>query len=758
MIATNLARLLGYSDRLTVRAGESIEFKISAAAGVPYSAQLVRLINGDTQSDHADFKEIEISDPVNGDYTGRYQAVLPGSCVVVKDVGPIGRLDSFTLGVRVVPTLLVDDRQHLFGRWDTRSHTGWSLVINEQGYLAFIINNGQGGVCTSVTSEQVLKLKQWYQVSVRVDGNANLITLDCEEIPLTPIHVIDTVVQRSSTKLLQRIPATNTPLVMAAAFGGYDSTGRVMPEHCFNGRLEAPFIYKGVLTDIELAGVSIGECPMALLSRLIAHWDFSLGMDGTTIQDCSSNQLNGTTHNLPLRAVKSCRWDGSVTYWKERPSHYAAIHFHCDDLYDCGWLTDITYDIPDQLRSGIYALRLRQGESEDYIPFFVGAPKNKPQSKLAFIVPTYTYMAYGNVQQFETQRKRANVSKKSYYSMAMSGPGTEAYATCVDQFPDIGGSTYDLHPDGSPIHYSSWLRPLLNMRPKSILWTFCADMLYIDWLEEKNLDYDIITDDLLEQEGVSLLEKYTVVMSGNHPEYPTTKQLDAIQTYLSRGGRFMYMGGNGYYWRSAVHKTLPGVIEVRRGLTGTGTWKSEPGETYLSFTGEQGGLLRDSGYPPQQLFGVGFIAEGNGPSYYRVQPESRQGRAAFVFHGVDGDVVGDFGIFGGAAGQEIDQANTNYGTPGNTIILARSENHSECMLYVIEEMEGNIPIPLHYQSKVYADMVFFDTPNNGAVFSVGSMAWCGSLSHNNHDNNVSTITENVIRRFMDENPFADGPY
>jgi N,N-dimethylformamidase len=45
------------------------------------------------------------------------------------------------------------------------------------------------------------------------------------------------------------------------------------------------------------------------------------------------------------------------------------------------------------------------------------------------------------------------------------------------------------------------------------------------------------------------------------------------------------------------------------------------------------------------------------------------------------------------------------------------------------------------------DMVFFETPNGGAVFSVGSIAYCGALSHNSYDNNVSRITENVLRRF-----------
>ena len=47
-------------------------------------------------------------------------------------------------------------------------------------------------------------------------------------------------------------------------------------------------------------------------------------------------------------------------------------------------------------------------------------------------------------------------------------------------------------------------------------------------------------------------------------------------------------------------------------------------------------------------------------------------------------------------------------------------------------------------------MVYFETPNKGAVFSVGSIAWCGALSHNGYENNVSRITENVLRQFSSE--------
>jgi N,N-dimethylformamidase len=53
---------------------------------------------------------------------------------------------------------------------------------------------------------------------------------------------------------------------------------------------------------------------------------------------------------------------------------------------------------------------------------------------------------------------------------------------------------------------------------------------------------------------------------------------------------------------------------------------------------------------------------------------------------------------------------------------------------------------------VRGDVVFFTTRNGGGVFSTGSMAWCGSLSHDGYDNNVSRMTRNVLERFRDPRP------
>jgi N,N-dimethylformamidase len=94
-------------------------------------------------------------------------------------------------------------------------------------------------------------------------------------------------------------------------------------------------------------------------------------------------------------------------------------------------------------------------------------------------------------------------------------------------------------------------------------------------------------------------------MAGSHPEYRTRETLDALEAYHDRGGRFCYMGGNGFYWKVALAPEKDGMIEIRRGEGGIRAWAAEPGEYYNQFDGEYGGLRRRNGRAPQRLASVG---------------------------------------------------------------------------------------------------------------------------------------------------------
>src|SRR5439155_4932664 len=108
-------------------------------------------------------------------------------------------------------------------------------------------------------------------------------------------------------------------------------------------------------------------------------------------------------------------------------------------------------------------------------------------------------------------------------------------------------------------------------------------------------------------------------------------------------------------------------------------WQAEGGEYYMSFTGEYGGMWSRMGRPIHALAGIGMAAQGFDISTrYRRQPGSRDPRAAFVFDGVDGDIIGDFGtVGGGAAGLEVDRYDRELGSPEHALVLASSERLSD---------------------------------------------------------------------------------
>jgi N,N-dimethylformamidase len=482
---------------------------------------------------------------------------------------------------------------------------------------------------------------------------------------------------------------------------------------------------------------------------VLAAWDFSQEIPGVRILDRSAHRRHGALHNLPTRAIPGHNWTGEVHDWKQAPEQYGAIHFHDDDLYDAGWEQSFAFTVPKDARSGLYAARIHNERDESFAVFVVRPRKGTANAPVAFLASTATYTAYVNIQ-WSMLNQAAE--------MRMGGATIlDADDVTIYERAELGLSAYDLHGDGSPVYYATRLRPCLNWAPKTGLWSFNADTHITDWLEAKGHAYDVVTDDDLHAEGVDLLAPYRCVITGAHPEYWSTPMWQAMTAYLRAGGRLLYLGGNGFYWRIAFHRELPGVIEVRRAETGARYWAAEPGAYHHGFTGEFGGLWRRVGTPPNRLVGVGTVVTGfDRSSYYRTTEQGRDPRAAFIFEGIGADEkIGYFGILGGgAAGFELDAADAALGTPPHALVVARSEAHSYFYLLVPEETVFHHPAINGLENdSVRAEMVFFETTNGGAVFSTGSITWAGSLAHDGYDNNVSRITDNVVRRFSDATPF-----
>ena len=729
--------IVGYADRLSVQPGETIRFMVSSELA-SYRADVVRLMHGDANASGPGFKETLIETPVSGDYEGRRQELPFGSYVLVPDTPALRLRGSFTVTAWIAPTtpgVSFGERaaQGIVTKWSDDDAGGWGVFVDAEGRLALQLG-GADGATETLHAEPPLRAWRsaipgaarprphgvppaWYFVAVSYDADAGQVVFVQRPQTGFPGDATRATVER--TTAVRAIAPNELPLLMAAHWTG--SAGERAAAGHYNGKIDNPRIYDRTLRAAEIDAIERGGGP----GDALADWDFSADIESEAVSDRSPRGLHGRTVNAPTRAVTGHSWNATVMDFKQAREQYGAIYFHDDDLADAGWDVGFELRVPDDLASGIYAARLRTATNEDHVPFFVRPTRGTTTARIAFLVPTFSYLAYGRTGQ--------------------EGAGQL--------------SLYSTHADGSGITYSSALRPITNMRPKITTrnpWQFMADTHLVDWFDAKGFDVDVITDHDLHHEGPALIEPYNVILTGTHPEYTSVQMLDALQAYLNQGGRLMYMGGNGFYWITSLDPSGR-YIEVRR-EHGTEAWQGAPGETYHATTGEFGGLWRFRGRAPQVLVGVGFSAQGfdrNSP--FRRMPGSSDPRAAFIFEGLDDDaLIGEHPslvLEVGAAGSELDRVDYALGSPAHTLILATSFGHSDAYQHVVEEVntsdsrQGGTENVL-----VKADMAYLEYPNGGAVFSTSSIAWSGSLSHNGYDNDVSRITENVLRRFAADEP------
>ncbi|MEM9624487.1 MAG: N,N-dimethylformamidase beta subunit family domain-containing protein, partial [Pseudomonadota bacterium] len=626
--------IVGYCVPWSLRAGEAVHFKLSRYAAGDVHAQVVQLISGDDRPHGTGLIERPVQAEVNGPVAVSHQPLIMGSYGFIPDMPavPEGALELYCY-----PTLLPrGQRQTLI------KLAGLTLTVGDDGFYA----QWQEGELHLAWRVQT---RRWHHLRLTFGYQ---VQLEVEQFALGPAEPGQTAVA-SLDRLEKPLQIAAGDVYLAASAPG---------QAHFNGRLQAPRLRS--------------------VDETVAAWDFAQDIESQIVVDVSGHARHGQLFQNPTRGVCGYGWDGSQQSYALAPEQYAAIHFHADDLTNADWQDSLVWQTPESLPSGQYALKVEinagsADASEDYMPFFVRPANNAARAKLAYLVPTASYLAYAN--------QRLGVSTEIFGKPTLHHANDAFLAT----HPEVGFSMYEYHADGSGVHYSSRLRPVLNMKPKTITWAFNADTHLTAWLDDLDEPFDVLTDEDLHLEGSAALSGYQAVITGTHPEYYSTEMRNGLVSWLSEGGRLMYMGGNGFYWRVAFQPDNPAIMEVRRAEDGTRAWMAQPGEYYHQFGGEYGGLWRRLGKPPNELVGIGFAAQGfDGGTYYRPAPGALDARVAFILEGVDpqDEIWGDFGNQGGgAAGEEIDRWDVGLGSPRHAVVIASSENHRPGMLRVKEE-------------------------------------------------------------------------
>ena len=761
--------IIGYSNEHTVRPGDAINFMVNAVDGGDYSADLVRIVNGDYLSLYKEhFKVVDVEAPFAGQYTGIEQKLNLGSFVEVPASKKLDGLKSFTVSAWIYPTFdpteyvapdlenpdpfypptltiagTIGD-QSIVSRFDPTTNTGWSLRINENFQLEFLV--GDGKQLEVLTLPDTIRDWDWSYVAVNYDADAGKATLFLQDKPYAPGDQF-TARNLSAEKSFASISHQGS-LRIAAARGGKGAAMAKFdkPVDVFNGRIQDVRIANNAFSAEQIDALSAEVAPKSLIKSLVADWDFAQGIKTNKITDIRGKN-NGTLVNIAERAVRGRFWTGDTINWQEKPDDYDAISFHADDLHDAEWQVDFSYTVPEGLKSGVYAARLkRDGESDqeaEYIVFFVAAPKGQPRAKLALWMSDYNYLAYNMISLGAT-------AAKNYPGHNWNDRDTEFM---LNNSEYVSGGVYNTHVDGLYFAYGSRLRPDLHMKPSGlVIYNFAQDTHITSFLEHEGIEYDIITDELLDAEGLDLLSQYTAVLTATHPEYVTVGMYDDVAEYTAQGGRLIYLGADGFFFAVEANPGFPGVLESRN--------FHNIADRYLT-TGHRGGLIAETGRHTGALVGVeisGMIFNGSSP--YRKHPAAEDKRASWIFAGTtEGDVFGEYGldtVKGGAVGFEIDRYKAGNGVPRHALNLATSEP----LLEKVEDVQllDTLPLKIAYHPApeerwAQADVVFFETPKGGAVFSTGSICWMSSALDNQYDNDIAQITRNVIERFLDPTAF-----
>ena len=175
----------------------------------------------------------------------------------------------------------------------------------------------------------------------------------------------------------------------------------------FNGKIEAPeVLFIGQSPDSDSTSIASTPQPFKQDSDSVLRlaWNFAADMSAQQLKDEEGHGIALELINMPTRAMKGTTWNGDEMCWRHAPEQYAAIHFHDDDLVDAGWQTSFAYTLPNDIPSGVYVMRISDGEHEDAMPFFVCAPKFVPKdvnrdkrtASVCVLASTFTYAIYGN--------------------------------------------------------------------------------------------------------------------------------------------------------------------------------------------------------------------------------------------------------------------------------------------------------------------------------------------------------------------------
>lgn len=710
-----------YMSDVSVAPGEEVSAHVSSPSS--YETAIFKLGPETIRLSPEDARR-ELSAPLARQVGERAAAnpIRPGSYMLVEGVPPAGPV--ITVGAWVRPWRLpsLDVVQWawsgVISDFDYPHRCRFALLLDHAGRLGLYAGGGTFDHANLLLAETDLgsRMGQWIHLvgAVSEDGTGR-IYVDGEAV------------------------AEDGSFEVAATEGSQVRIGATAEAGQVDGFLDAditsPFIIEAELDDTSIRRLA-DDRALSPLEDLVppdtpiwGYWPFT---DRSNLgADLSGHARHGNLVNCPVTSIGGPASDpseGGPEYDPDAdPNRGNAIRFASDDLTDADWPAALTWRVPDDSPSGIYAARLRlDGQSIDdaiHVPFVVSRRRPQAADSVALLCATNTWLAYG---------------RRPAATRVVSG---------------MTSSFYSVHHSGNPFFHVGFRLPLPHLDPFVFESARAArmksshlvrpELAALSWLEERQVPYEVITDSDLHAEP-ELLDRFRALFIAGHNEYWTDEMWRGIDDYLRRDGRVVSLSGNTGCWRVTLDLEAR-IIESRKVVDHhDDRWLSPAnwGERWHCHGGGAGGQFVLLDRPAYRVLGVdtqGMIDDGTPTAFAGFEVVESD---HFLFQSpgrvpIPSDaVIGTSSVTGPAAsGYEFDVTAKRLGLeqelPPGLVVLASAFGQRNLEWNGVETDHGG-------------DIVYWERPQGGRVFAIGSIAATGALLT---DESIDALVGNVLHEF-----------
>jgi len=397
------------------------------------------------------------------------------------------------------------------------------------------------------------------------------------------------------------------------------------------------------------------------------------------------------------------------------------------------WNATLTYELPQNLKSGLYSLKLRSLEKEEgYNITFVVSPRREDYgkgTKLLVLASTNNWQTYNvwggrsRYRNFENPLTSTLTNNLKTLGLKFAPEPLKALTKKILRKNTV--VTIKDHPNAFQFRRLSIHRPHPNcsINDSDINSTFTSHLAsgewrLLGWLEKNHISYDLISGFELHKNS-DILNHYQAIILSTHSEYWSKEMFNSLKLFNQSGGAILNLSGNSiyreieYYDDTSLHcvslrfadssEDETKLIGVRFDMRGYGS--CHPYKV-LKF---DHWVFKETNVQNGDLFGEKNLNHnsGNFKQSFEKDPASSPGMAPLKGEG--------------ASGWETDKISKT--APKDFIVLAKGTN----------SRNGG------------AEMVIREADGKGIIFSASSITFGASLLV---DNTCSSIIKNVLNKVL----------